>query len=131
MILHDTAAVVIKHGNKFLLIKRRYKPEANYWGIAGGHVDKGETPYQAVKREAKEELGNIEIITKKPVYTFVHDVEIGHKHKAHIFLGKVIGKLKAASDVKEFGWFTLDQMKSMNITHYAKKPLNKLYHKQV
>lgn len=131
MIQHDTASVVIKKDDKFLLIKRAHKPETNYWAIAGGHVDKGETAYQAVKREAREELGSIEITTKRPVFVFVHDVDIGHRHKSHIFLGRVKGKIRPSSDAKAFGWFTLEQMKNMNITHYTKKALNKLYSRRL
>jgi len=43
MILHDTVSIVIEKDGKFLLIKRRNKPEKNYWAVPGGHVDEGET----------------------------------------------------------------------------------------
>lgn len=131
MILHNTASIVIEKRGKFLLIKRGNKPEKNYWAVPGGHVDKGEALFQTAKRECKEEVGNIEIITKKPVYIFVHDVELGHRHKAHIFLGKVKGRLKAGSDAKQLGWFTIGQMKKLDLTHYTKKIFNKLYAKQL
>ncbi len=139
MILHDTAAIVIekeasirtKSFSKFLLIKRADKPEKGYWAVPGGHVDKGETPYEAAKREAKEEVGNIKIISKKPVYIFMHDIDIGHRHKAHVFLGKVSGRLRASSDAKKLGWFTINQMKRMNLTHYTKKIFNRLYYKKL
>ena len=138
MIQHSTASIVIEKQrtdarrrlSKFLLIKRASPPERNYWAIPGGHVDEGETPLQAAAREGKEEAGGIEIIAKKPVYIFVHDVELGHRHKAHIFLGKVTGRTAAKSDAKKLGWFTLQQMKNMNLTHYTKKVFNKLYAKQ-
>lgn len=127
MIFHDTVSIVIEKDGKFLLIERGHRPEMNYWAVPGGHVDKGEMPYETAKREAKEEVGNIEITTKKPVYVFVHDIDLGHRHKAHVFLGKVSGRLKASSDAKKLGWFTLNQMKRMNLTHYTKKIFNKLY----
>ena len=129
MILHDTTAIVIKKGNKFLLIKRADKPERNYWAVPGGHVDKGETVYETAKREAKEEVGDIEITTKKPVYIFIHDIDIGHRHKAHVFLGRVKGKIKAKSDALAVKWFTLAQMKKLELTHYTKKVFNRLYSK--
>jgi len=127
MILHDTASIVIEKDGKFLLMKRGHKPEMNYWAVPGGHVDKGETIYQAIAREAKEEVGKIKITSKKPVYIFIHDIELGHRHKAHIFLGRVSGKLRARSDAKRLGFFTTNQMKRMNVTHYTKKIFNKLY----
>jgi 8-oxo-dGTP diphosphatase len=131
MILHDTTAIVVKKGDKFLLIKRGEKPEKGYWAVPGGHVDKGETQYECARREAKEEVGEVKITSKKPVYVFVHDVDIGHRHKAHIFLGEVVGKIKAGSDAKEFSWFTIKQMRKIELTHYTKKVFNKLYSREV
>ncbi len=138
MILHSTTAIVVKkepkrrtksasNCSKFLLIKRGHKPEKGYWAVPGGHVDKGETPYPCAQREAREEVGEVEILSKKPVYVFVHDIDIGHRHKAHVFMGKAVGKLSAKSDAKKLGWFTLKQMRKIEVTHYTKKVFNKLY----
>lgn len=131
MILHNTTAVVVENKNKILLIKRRYKPEKGYWAVPGGHVDKGETAYQCAQREANEEVGDVKIITKKPFFVFVHDAELGHRHKAHVFFGKVTGKIAAKSDAAAVKWFTLSQMNKMDITHYTKIIINKLYSKAV
>lgn len=38
------------------------------YGLIGGKVEKGETPYQAVKRESKEEGWDIEKILPNPVF---------------------------------------------------------------
>jgi len=111
-------------------VKRAYGPEINYWAVPGGHVDKGESIYKCAQREAREEVGRVKV-SKKPVYIFVHDIEIGHQHKCHVFIGKVAGKLRAKSDAKKLGFFTLNQMKKMNITHYTKQLLNKLYSRVV
>jgi ADP-ribose pyrophosphatase YjhB (NUDIX family) len=78
----------------------------------------------------KEEIGGIRV-SKKPGLAFVHDVWIGHRHKAHLFLGKVAGKIRAGSDAAEIGWFTLEEMKDMDLTNYTLKTFNKLYSKKV
>lgn len=129
MILHNTSSIVIKKNGKFLLIKRANPPEKGCWAVPGGHVDKGETPYECAVREAKEEAGKVEITTKKPVFVFVHDIELGHRHKAHVFLGEAVGKLKAGTDAAELSWFALEQMKNIELTHYTKKIFNRLYSK--
>lgn len=129
MIQHDTVSMVIEKDGRILLVKRGNPPERNYWAVPGGHVKNGESHLRAAKRESREEVGGIEITSKKPVFIFVHDTKIGHRHKAHVFLGKAIGRIRAASDAKKFGWFTLERMKRMNITHYTKKIINKLYAK--
>lgn len=46
------------HRNKVLLIEKR-RPDwmAGRWNGIGGHIEKGETPYEAIVRECNEETG--------------------------------------------------------------------------
>ncbi len=128
MIKHDTISVVIKRaGKEFLLIKRGNRPEKGYWAPPGGHVDKGETPYEAAVREAKEEAGGVVVTRKKPVFIFVHDAELFHRHRCHVFFGKAAGKVRAGGDASAAKWFTLKQMEKVNLTHPARIIFNKLY----
>lgn len=54
---HDSVIVVVVDKDKILLIKRSKTDEwmPNHWSFPGGHIEKGETPYKASKRELKEE----------------------------------------------------------------------------
>lgn len=126
MILHDTVMVIVAKGNKFLLIKRGNPPLKGLWAAPGGHVDEGETPYQAACREMKEEVGNVEP-EKTAFHTFIHDVRVGHRHKAHVFKGKISGKIQAGSDASEFGWFTFEEIKKLDVTGYTLKILNEFF----
>ena len=56
------SALVIKD-DKFLLVLAKVGAPAGLWNNPGGHIEEGETPEQAAKRETKEETG--------------YDVEIG------------------------------------------------------
>ncbi|MBI2971355.1 MAG: NUDIX domain-containing protein [Candidatus Aenigmarchaeota archaeon] len=127
MILHDTVSAVIEKEGRILLVKRLYQPERNYWAVPGGHVDKGETLLEAIVRECKEEVGTVHITPNRPLFTFTHDAKLGHRHRAHLFRGMAAGSMHARSDAQKLGWFTLKQMQRMNLTHYTKKILNKLY----
>ena len=52
---------IVTRGGKILLLKRadKYITEKNYWtwDIPGGHVESGESPEDAAKRETLEETG--------------------------------------------------------------------------
>ena len=54
------AIAILYHQNKFLLQLRDDIPGIIYpghWGLFGGHIEPGETPDVAVKRELLEEIG--------------------------------------------------------------------------
>ncbi|RJQ29472.1 NUDIX domain-containing protein [Candidatus Parcubacteria bacterium] len=57
--------MVIIHGTRFLLGKRKNKPARGKWWLIGGRVYKGELLRNAVSRKAKEEAGLRDIKIKK------------------------------------------------------------------
>ncbi len=125
MILHDTASIVIEKDGRYLLIKRANRPQRGYWAVPGGHVDEGETPRQAAMRESLEEI-NCKIKIKKKLFTMVHDVGLGHRHRAHVFLASLQGKPKAGTDAEKLGWFSPQQMARLNKTVYTITIFNKI-----
>lgn len=124
---HDTTAIVIEKEGKFLLIKRGKPPEKGFWAVPGGHVDEGETPLECAKRECKEEVGEADI-EEKPFFIFVHDVGIGHRHRAHVFKGEMKGEVTPGTDAEEAKWFSLEEMEREELTHYTKKILNFMFY---
>jgi len=58
--LHVVVGVVADNNNYFLIAKRPTdKPLGNYWEFPGGKVETGETTFQALQREFKEEVNLI------------------------------------------------------------------------
>jgi len=59
--MQKIAAIILENDSgEFLLALRDNKswiPFPNHWDLIGGHVEEGETPEEAVKREYIEELG--------------------------------------------------------------------------
>ncbi|WP_324262317.1 NUDIX hydrolase [Altererythrobacter sp. H2] len=49
-------AIVVSNSGQFLLV-RPHGYEDGEWTLAGGGVEQGETPHQAMRREISEELG--------------------------------------------------------------------------
>ncbi|HEU0189619.1 MAG TPA: Nudix family hydrolase [Gallionella sp.] len=75
-IIEVAAAVLQRPDNSFLLAQRPPdKIWAGYWEFPGGKIEPGETPYHALVRELREELG-IEVQTAYPwvtrVFTYPH-----------------------------------------------------------
>ena len=75
-IIEVAAAVLQRPNGSFLLAQRPPdKIWAGYWEFPGGKIEPGETPYHALVRELREELG-ITVTTAYPwltrVYTYPH-----------------------------------------------------------
>jgi len=107
---------------KILMAKRAKKPFINYWVFPGGKINHGETVFATAKRETMEECG-VEILPKKivGVYPTLFNDEAKTTH--HIFLTLVEADLvrehehliSDESDVKEFAWFSEEEMKQLRI----------------
>jgi 8-oxo-dGTP diphosphatase len=86
------AAIILENDKgQFLLALRDNKPGIpfpNHWDLIGGHVEEGETPEEALIREAKEEL---DIDLKE--YTFYKKYECltgdAYENIKYIYTGKI------------------------------------------
>jgi len=120
---HDTTAVVVRHNGRFLLIKRATPPEKGLWCFPGGHADEGETIKECAEREAKEEAGEIGV-EKEPFYIFTHEPRLFHRHRCHVFFGKVAGKPDPGKEAADIGFFSVEEIKKLELTHFTIQILN-------
>lgn len=73
------AAALIKSQTKILLAQRAYGHLKGKWEFPGGKIDPGETPFQTIQREIKEEL-QIDIQPQKEVKKFEHQYDFAKVH---------------------------------------------------
>jgi 8-oxo-dGTP diphosphatase len=110
--MKDAVAIVIKRNNKFLLIKRaKHGAAEDYWCPITGAVEHGETQAQAVIREAQEEMG----ITVEPIQKIWECYTHDKKYLLHWWHVTILqDTIKTNPDeVKEYGWFNCDEMKTI------------------
>ena len=103
--------VMIENGEKKVLLGLRQGSHgAGEWGFPGGHLDFGETLFEAAKREVKEETGlNVEKFKLISIADELGYLESDNKHYINIGV-KAIYKggepeLMEPNKCKEWKWF--------------------------
>jgi 8-oxo-dGTP diphosphatase len=101
-----TVDVIVKDGDRVLLVKRKNDPFKGKWALVGGFVEYGERVEEAAKRECREETGlEVELERLVGVYSDPNRDPRGHVVSI-CFLARVVGgKLKAGSDALEAKFF--------------------------
>lgn len=86
---------------------------ANCWDLIGGHIEAGESPEQALRRECQEEIA-IEVIQIRPLEVNLCDPNL----KPHAFLvtdwrGEPINAAPEEHDA--LAWFTLEELPELTL----------------
>lgn len=107
--MKDAVAVVLKKGERYLLIKRaKHGTAEDYWCPVTGAVEDGENQAEAVTREAKEELG-IDVSPLQKVWECLTDDK---EYVLHWWHAQIVNdKVEINPDeVKEYRWLTYEEM---------------------
>lgn len=84
MVLSQVAIAILQQDNRFLMQLRDNIPGIVYpgcWGFFGGHLELGESPEVAVRRELQEEIGHVPVqLERFACYAQIHVVR-------HVFYG--------------------------------------------
>ena len=108
---------VIFREDEFLVLKQNWKDRI-YWDFPGGKVKLGENPYDALKREVKEETKlNIEI--GKPLGLFWFSTDDGNEVVCTTFICKIKGdenieldNNNSKEDFDDYKWVRKDEFLS-------------------
>lgn len=100
-------------GTRVLLTRRNHEPFDGLWCLPGGHIEPYEAVLDAVCREVREETG----LDFAPRFVGFFDERIpeqDHHHVVLVFEGNSTGEVVLqASEVSEYGWFTLREARSL------------------
>lgn len=107
--IHIAAAAILRVDGKFLLVRKR---GTERFMQAGGKLDSGETPAQALARELMEEL-SLDISGLEPRYLGqLHAPaanEAGMSVKAEQFVIHYDGELEPMAELEEVLWVSLNE----------------------
>jgi 8-oxo-dGTP pyrophosphatase MutT (NUDIX family) len=122
---HITASAMVV-GRRGLLLHRHKR--LGIWLQPGGHIDRGETPWAAAKREAAEETGlEVEIVTPADsipaVFNLdIHNSALGHVHLDLCYLAAPLQDRAPApplGESQEVAWVSADEAVRIGDTRLA------------
>lgn len=118
---------IVERGGKVLLLKRRNAHGHGSWGFPGGHLEFGETPEAAARREVREETG-LRVDGMKPA-GFTNDF-FRNEGKHYITLYLLCKKANGIPQVMEpekcerlgwFGWNKLPKPLFLPVSNFVKQ----------
>ncbi len=121
-------AIILNDKNKILVIKQNVLGKELY-DLPGGKVHYGESPYDTLKREVKEEVDlDIDILKPLGMWWFFRAKD-SHQVVCNTFLCKPsnlnidISKNPADEDIREFSWVSKEEFRELNVSHDSLKEL--------
>lgn len=105
---------IIKRDGKYLLGKRPIgKSLGGHWEFIGGKIEPGETPEEALARECIEELA-LEIVNPSIRTSVVHEYPDRTINLTLIDCSPAEVSEPKALEHEELGWFTQEEMQTLN-----------------
>jgi ADP-ribose pyrophosphatase YjhB (NUDIX family) len=118
---------VIWKGDHLLLIQRGHPPGQGTWTLPGGRQELGETVFQAVEREVREETGlAVRILDVASVVDLIdRDGEVIRHHYTVIDVAAewVAGDAVAASDAAAVAWVLPSGLDVYGVTDAVRKAI--------
>lgn len=126
MIQRNIAIIILYDSDKKILLQHRDKDAKrlpDYWAFFGGGLENDETPEEAMRREALEELN---YVVKKPRLVMKQQFK-GKRHEGtkYIYVEKCDNKeMLKLQEGQNWGWFTIPKTKNLKIVDHDREVLD-------
>ena len=107
---HKVGLLAIRDGRVLLCRKRSGNPLLI---LPGGCIEPGESHEDCLRREVREELGDVEVRDATYIATYNTPAASGGTVRIELYAGTVIGEPSASSEIAELVWFATDDDESM------------------
>lgn len=106
-----TCCACVLHKGRLLLIQRGTEPNKGLWSFPGGHIELGETLFEAAKREAGEETGiEVEPLELFQTHDFIARDDAGRvcfHYLVNLVRARYLaGKARSGDDAVQARWVT-------------------------
>jgi 8-oxo-dGTP diphosphatase len=102
--IHKAGLIHVKDGRVLLCRKKR---STSLLILPGGKLEEGETAQECLRRECREELGDVEIANLRHLGEY-ESPAAGHENKTvrvELFAGELQGAPSAHAEIQELVWF--------------------------
>jgi 8-oxo-dGTP diphosphatase len=126
-----TCCACIVHQGRVLLIQRAQEPNKGFWSFPGGRIELGETIFQAVTREVREETGiEIEPVKVFQVYDWIVRDDAGrirfHYVVNYVRARYLAGEPRAGDDAVEVRWIRAEEISALAMHPFARQIADRL-----
>ena len=121
-----TACACIVRRGRLLLIQRGTEPNKGLWSFPGGHIELGETLFEAVKREAGEETGiEVEPLELFQTHDWIARDDAGrvcfHYLENLVRARYLAGKARSGDDAVQARWVTEAQITKLAMDPFVRE----------
>lgn len=115
------SSAILERDGRYLLVRRANPPAADMYAFPGGRAEPGETPPETAIREIREETG---LDVTRPRLFATYDLETRAPDgslQSHYFLSVFLvdacdaREAVAADDAADLGWYSLDEIRGLNV----------------
>ena len=111
----DRVCMAIVENGQILMVRQKYR-DSVIWTLPGGSIEPGETPWQAVIREVKEEV-NVDTVISHLLFQMPRTTGegtyfcfLGERIGGEVALGHDPERAGMEPDLLDVGWFPLTEL---------------------